>query len=184
MACFPGQRCIRRLGSTTAGQRQSLDSALVLDSKAGRRLDIGRSFTVSPFHTTVRTGRRRDQRLSAPCELEVRYLWRGDRPHEIETVQLVADAIEQPLTAAEERRHQVDLHLVHETGRENLLWGARPAGKRYILSSGRPARRRKTVRASGASETAKVRHVLQSTMNSFAPSSVYERCGSALSATW
>jgi len=40
------------------------------------------------------------------------YLWRGDRPHEFGPVQIVAYAIEQPLTAGEQRRHEVDLHLI------------------------------------------------------------------------
>jgi hypothetical protein len=77
-----------------------------------------------------------EQFLSAPYELEVRYRRRGDRPHEIDTVKVVADTIEQPLTAAEERRHDVDLHLVHETGREILLCGPRPPGERYIRTCG------------------------------------------------
>jgi hypothetical protein len=34
-------------------------------------------------------------------ELEVRYLWRGDCPYELEPVKIVADAVEKPLTAAE-----------------------------------------------------------------------------------
>ena len=72
---------------------------------------------------------------SASCKLEVRYLWRNDRPREFEPVQIVADAIEQPLTAAEERRHHVDLHLVHEPGREILLCGTRSAGASAIRAS-------------------------------------------------
>jgi hypothetical protein len=51
-------------------------------------------------------------------------------------VQIVADAIEKPPTAAEERRHDVDLHLVHEAGREILLCGTRSAGELDILVAG------------------------------------------------
>ena len=43
---------------------------------------------------------------SAPCELEVRDVRRGDRPYEREPVQVVADAFEQPLAAAQKRRHE------------------------------------------------------------------------------
>jgi hypothetical protein len=68
----------------------------------------------------------------------VRYRWRADRPHELEAVQIVTEAIEKPLTAAEERRDEVDLHLVDEAGRE--LCGTRSAGERYILTAGGSAR--------------------------------------------
>src|SRR5439155_17120070 len=76
----------------------------------------------------------------APCELEMRHLWRGDRPHELEPMQIIPDPIEQPLPAAEERRHEVDLHLVHEAGRQILLGGIRSAGERYDITVGRPPR--------------------------------------------
>src|SRR5882762_5123871 len=62
--------------------------------------------------------------------------WRGDRSYGLEPVQIVADAIEEPLTAAEKRGHQVDLHLVHQAGREILPGGMRPAGERNILAAG------------------------------------------------
>lgn len=39
--------------------------------------------------------------LSALYEPEVRYLWRGDGPYELEPVQIVADAVEKSLAAAE-----------------------------------------------------------------------------------
>ena len=56
-----------------------------------------------------------DSAVSPFCKSEVRYL---DRSHELESVQIVTQAIEQALTAAEERRHEINLHLVHEAGRE------------------------------------------------------------------
>ena len=43
-------------------------------------------------------------------------------------------AVEQPLAAPEQRRHQIDLHLVDETRREVLLRGVRAAGERDVLS--------------------------------------------------
>lgn len=39
-----------------------------------------------------------DSTISAPCEFEVCYLWRGHLSHELEPVQIIAHAIEQPLT--------------------------------------------------------------------------------------
>ena len=35
-----------------------------------------------------------DTALPTPSEFEVCYLWRGDRPHEFESVQIIADAVE------------------------------------------------------------------------------------------
>src|SRR5215510_9414901 len=77
--------------------------------------------------------------LSAPCKLEVGYIRCGDGPHELEPMQL-DDAIEQPLTAAEERRHDADFHLVNEAGREKLLCGIRAAGQRYVFTASGPPR--------------------------------------------
>jgi hypothetical protein len=57
--------------------------------------------------------------VSALCELEVRHVGRRDRPHELEVVQIVADAIEQSFTAAEESRHEMDFYFVDEAGRES-----------------------------------------------------------------
>src|SRR5262245_6213219 len=73
--------------------------------------------------------------LSAPYKLEVGYIRRGHGPHELEPMQ-IADAIEQPLTTAEERRHDADFHLVHETGREKLVCGIRTASERYVFAAG------------------------------------------------
>ena len=70
---------------------------------------------------------------SAPCELEVRHVWRDDRSDELEPVEIVADALKQPLAAGEERRDQVDLHLVDEAGREILLRRLRSTRERHIL---------------------------------------------------
>src|SRR5258707_4986814 len=78
--------------------------------------------------------------LSAPCELEVRYLWRGDRPHQLQPVQIVAEVVEKPLTAPEKRRHEANLHFVHQASREILLCGSRSAAERYILAAGGSAR--------------------------------------------
>lgn len=39
--------------------------------------------------------------LSAFCELQVRYLRRGDSPYELQPVQIVADSVEKPFAAAE-----------------------------------------------------------------------------------
>ena len=66
--------------------------------------------------------------------------WRGDRPHELETVQIVTDALEKPLSAAEERWHQVDLHLIDEIGGEILLRRTRSAGECDILAARGTAR--------------------------------------------
>src|SRR2546423_14181721 len=80
--------------------------------------------------------RRRLSRASASGELEVRHLWRGDRPDELELAQVVY-TVEQTLTRAEKRWHEVDLHLVHESGREIPLGGLRSAGERHILTTSR-----------------------------------------------
>ena len=73
--------------------------------------------------------------LAALCELEVRHLGRDNRAHQFKAVQLVADAVEQPLAAAEQRRRQIDLHLVHQPGGEVLLRGTRSAGQRDVLAA-------------------------------------------------
>src|SRR5712691_5828399 len=77
---------------------------------------------------------------SAPGELEVHDVWRGNRSDELEPLEIVADAVKQPLAAGEERRHQADLHFVHEPGREILPRRVRSTGERYILASGGPPR--------------------------------------------
>jgi len=66
----------------------------------------------------------------------VRHPGRGDRSHELETAQVVTHPIEQPLAAAQERRHDVELHLVDEAGRQILLRGSRSAGEGHILAAG------------------------------------------------
>lgn len=38
---------------------------------------------------------------SVPCELEVRHVWSGNGSHELEPMQIVTEAIEQPLAGAE-----------------------------------------------------------------------------------
>src|SRR5262245_53255644 len=75
--------------------------------------------------------------VSTPGELEVRHIGSGDRPHEIEAVQVVIQALEQPLTATEKDRYEADFHLVDETGHEILLRGLRAAGERHILPTRR-----------------------------------------------
>jgi len=70
----------------------------------------------------------------------VRHLRRGDRSHELEPAQIIADAVEQPLTAADERRHEVDFHLIHESGRELLPGGIRSSGERHVFTGGRAPR--------------------------------------------
>src|ERR1700693_5533121 len=87
-----------------------------------------------------RRGRKARRACSAPGELEVCYVRGSDRPYEPEPVQVVADAVEKPLAAAEERRHQADLHLIDEVGGEVLLCRLCSAGKRYILTARRSAR--------------------------------------------
>ena len=49
------------------------------------------------------------------------HLGSGDGPHELEPVQVVAEPLEQPLPAPEQRRDEVDLHLVHRARRQILL---------------------------------------------------------------
>ena len=68
-------------------------------------------------------------------ELEVSHFWRRDRAYVLEPVKIVADAVEKPLTATEERRHEADVHLVYEPGHEILLRGTRASGKRYVLAA-------------------------------------------------
>ena len=80
-------------------------------------------------------------RGSASRELEVGDLRRRHRSHELKSVQAFADTVEQPLALPEQDRHEVDVHLVHETGREILLGGFRSAGKRHILAAGGLPRR-------------------------------------------
>jgi hypothetical protein len=66
----------------------------------------------------------------------MRDLWRGERSYPLEPMQIVAEAIEQPLTAAEERGHEVDFHLIHQAGGEILLGGVRSTRERHILAAG------------------------------------------------
>lgn len=51
-------------------------------------------------------------------------------------MQIVADAFEQPLTTAEKRRREVDLHLVDQSDGEILLRDIRSAGERYVFAAG------------------------------------------------
>ena len=51
---------------------------------------------------------------SAPGKLAVRQARRRHRAHQLEPVQIGAEALEQPLAGAAQNRHQVDLHLVDE----------------------------------------------------------------------
>src|SRR6266404_318161 len=83
---------------------------------------------------------RRPQSCSALRELEVRYVRGGDCPYELETMQVVTDAVEKPFAAAEERRHKAYYHLVDEVGGEVLLCRLRSAGEGYILTASRSAR--------------------------------------------
>jgi hypothetical protein len=55
-------------------------------------------------------------------------------------VETGAYALEQPLTAAEQRGHEVDLHLVHEPGPEILLRDVRSTRERHILAIRGPPR--------------------------------------------
>lgn len=64
----------------------------------------------------------------------MRHIRRRNRPHEVETSE-VSDAFEQSLAAAEKDRHQVNLHLVDQTGAQVLPGGARPARERHIRSA-------------------------------------------------
>src|SRR5262245_29160433 len=73
--------------------------------------------------------------FSSLYKLEVRHIRRGHRPNEFEAAQIVPDTVEQPGAAAEERRHEIDLHLVHEAGGEILLRRARAAGEGYIFTT-------------------------------------------------
>src|SRR5205823_623746 len=52
-----------------------------------------------------------------------------------ESVQIVAHAVEQPLAAAEQRRRDVQLHLVDQAGAQVLLCGLRAAGERDVLAA-------------------------------------------------
>ena len=63
----------------------------------------------------------RSSARSLSDKFEVGYLGRGDSPCELQPTQIVTDAVEQPFAAAEERRHDGDLHLVDEAGRQILL---------------------------------------------------------------
>src|SRR6266446_10102632 len=83
---------------------------------------------------------RRPQSCSALRELEVRYVRGGYRPYELEPMQVVTDAVEKSFAAAEERRHEADLHLVDEVGSKVLLCRLRSAGEGYILTASRSAR--------------------------------------------
>lgn len=49
-------------------------------------------------------------------------------------MEVVAHAIEEPLTAAEERRDEADLQLVHQAG-EILPGRVRSAGEGYIVTA-------------------------------------------------
>ena len=77
---------------------------------------------------------------SAPDELEMRHVRRCNRAHELEPVQVAADALEQSLAAAEQHRHEMDLHLVHEPRRKILLSNFRSTRERNILAAGGSSR--------------------------------------------
>jgi hypothetical protein len=66
--------------------------------------------------------------------------WRGDRSYELEAVQAVTDAFEKSLSAAEQRRSEIDRHLIDEIRGEILLRRTRSAGERYVFAACSPAR--------------------------------------------
>src|SRR4029450_12801724 len=74
----------------------------------------------------------RARRASFPLlgEFEMYPRWRRHRSHQREPVQIIVAIGEQPLTAAEERRHLVDLHLVDQSSGKKLRGRLRPAGER------------------------------------------------------
>src|SRR5260221_3706698 len=75
-----------------------------------------------------------------PRELEMRDVWCGDRPNELEPVQVVSDTSKQALAAAQECRHHSDLDLVHEAGRQVLRRRPGAAREGYIPPSGGSSR--------------------------------------------
>ncbi len=66
----------------------------------------------------------------------MRNVRRSHGPHEFETVQIVADSVEQALAAPQQRRNEMDFHLVDEPRGQILRSGIRTAGKRYVLAAG------------------------------------------------
>src|SRR5919106_6567842 len=89
-------------------------------------------------------------------ELDVNHLRRRDRPNELEAVQIVANAVEEPLPASKEDRCEIDLHLVDEPGREVLLRHLRATGQLYVLPSGRSSRLIERVLDTGGDERERV----------------------------
>src|SRR5688500_18076068 len=72
---------------------------------------------------------------SASRELEMWHLWSRNGSRQLEPVQVVAEAVEQPPTTAEENRNKSDIRLVDEVGLEVLLRGLGAARERYVLVS-------------------------------------------------
>ena len=70
----------------------------------------------------------------------MRHAGRRDGSHEFEPMQIAADVVEQPLTAAEQHWHDVQLHLVDETGPEILLGRLRSAGDTSLPAAARSLR--------------------------------------------
>ena len=62
-------------------------------------------------------------------EFEMNDPRRGNSVHQRQSVQIIAQAREEPLAAAKQHRHQVELHLVHQAGRQILLGGLRAPAK-------------------------------------------------------
>lgn len=79
-------------------------------------------------------------RRRAFLELEVRHRWCRHRAHELQVMQIIPNVLEHPFAAAEQRRHEMDLHLIDEARREILLGGLGAAreGDVFAASSSPP----------------------------------------------
>src|SRR6266542_518394 len=118
------------------GFHEALDSVLRWHTSGGFSFRDLMTISGTPVSLVPCDAWRDEPHSSAFCELEVRHLWRGDCSHEFEAVQVVADAVEQSLSAAEERRREIDFHLIHEAGGEILLRGVRASGEGYVFTAG------------------------------------------------
>src|SRR5690606_23394407 len=75
-------------------------------------------------------------RSSLLYKLEVDYIRGGDGADELETVQVVANAFEEPLSAAEQDGHEADLHFADQAGCQVLACDPGSSGQGDVFAVG------------------------------------------------
>src|SRR5690554_1218293 len=78
--------------------------------------------------------------LRAARELQVHHPVTRDRAYELQAVEVGAHALEEPLPAAEQYRHDVELHLVDQARRQVLVRHVRASAERHVAAAGRAPR--------------------------------------------